>query len=152
MASTKRLHGLPNDLVQQFFSTMFYYDKGYMSDWIWHTASKNNVETIDIDIINEIITPSSLQIKPIVSQLYSLRATINSVLTSNEFAIDFIVRANLKVTIVKDSKTNRLVNANCITVDKNGKIYESQIYSEEALEKDFNSSILDSIKNIFTGK
>jgi hypothetical protein len=149
MASTKKLHGLPNNLVQQFFSTLFYYDKGYMADWIWNTATQNNVESVDIDIINGTVTPTSVQIKPIVSQLDRLRDTIKAVLTSNEFPVDFIVKANLYVKLSKDSKTQRFLEVKGVAVDKNGKVYEGQVYSEQAYEDIFSKSFLDSLKDLF---
>jgi hypothetical protein len=149
MASTKKLHGLPNNLVQQFFSTLFYYDKGYMADWIWNTATQNNVDSVDIDIINGTVTPTSVQIKPIVSQLDRLRDTIQAVLTSNEFPVDFIVKANLYVKLSKDSKTQRFLEVKGVAVDKNGKVYEGQVYSEQAYEDVFSKSFLDSLKDLF---
>ncbi len=150
MPSTKKINGLPNNLVQQFFSTLFYYDKGYMADWIWHTATKNNVDTVDIDIINETVTPTSVQIKPIVSQLPLLRQTIQVVLTSNDFPADFIVKANLHIKLSKGSKTNRVLEVNGIAVDKNGKVYQGQAYSEQAYEYGFTKTFLDSLKNLFS--
>lgn len=149
MTSTKKLKGLPNNLVQQFFSTMFYYDKGYMADWIWHTAKKNNVIVINIDIINERIDPVSIQIKPIISQLHILRGTINSELIGNNFQSDFIQKANLTIKILTNSKTQRFMEVKGIIVDKNDNILEGKIYHEEATEENFNQNILDKIKSIF---
>ena len=151
MASTKKLNGLPNNLVQQFFSTMFYYDKGYMADWIWHTAVHNNVDTVDIDIINEKVIPTSLEIKPIGSQLYRLRETIKTVLTTNDFPADFIAKATFHIKLLKDSKTNRFIEIRCTTVDINGKKYEGQHYSEEAYESNFNKkTFLESLKDLLS--
>lgn len=150
MASTKILNGLPNNLVQQFFSTLFYYDRFYMADWIWHTAVKNNVDIVEIDIINEKVTPTSVHIKPIVSQLHRLQETIKLILTSNNFPSDFITTAHLHVKLLKDSKTHRFLEVKSIAIDKNGKIYESKVYSEQAYEDGFNNTFLDSIKGLFT--
>lgn len=127
-----------------------------MADWIWHTATKNNIDTVEIDIINEKINPPAVQIRPIVSQLHRLRETIKNVLTSNDFPPDFIVQATFQIKILKDSKRPRYLEIKSITVDKHGKIYEGQPFKEEAYENSFNiesklykKSFLKSLKDLF---
>jgi len=40
-----------------------------MADWIWNEATKQNVSDIEIDILNNSVSPSSLEIQPIVYYL-----------------------------------------------------------------------------------
>lgn len=147
MPSTKKLNGLPNNLVQQFFSTLFHYDVGYMADWILHAARQNNVDSADIDIINKKVTPTSLEIKPILTYLGQSQATIDAVLKSNDFPPDFITKANFYIDIPKDPK-NHFLKVKCITVDKNNKIYEGHVYSEKAYE--LHQTFFDAFKKLFT--
>lgn len=65
MGNRKHLNGLPNSLVQKYFSTMMYYDKGYMPCWIWKNASKLGIYELEIDILNKTIIPSEMSSKPI---------------------------------------------------------------------------------------
>jgi hypothetical protein len=126
---------------------MFYYSKGYMADWILHTARQNNVDNVDIDIINEKVIPTCLEIKPIVALLPSLRQTIDTTLVSNDFPTDFIVKANFLIDIPKDSKNN-YIKVKCIAVDKNNHIYEGHVYSEKAYE--LHKTFFDTLKKLFT--
>jgi hypothetical protein len=57
MAKRRNLKGLPNSLTQRYFSTLFYFDGGYMADWIWNTAEKSGTTENIIDILNKSIEP-----------------------------------------------------------------------------------------------
>ena len=62
MARRKLLNGLPNDLVDSFFSTLRYWEKGYMSDWFVNSSIDLNVKKVHIDILNKQITPKELEL------------------------------------------------------------------------------------------
>jgi hypothetical protein len=49
MAKRRNLKGLPNSLTQRYFSTLVYFDGGYMADWIWNTAEKSGTTENIID-------------------------------------------------------------------------------------------------------
>jgi len=137
MAKKKNLNGLPNNLKQQYFSTLFYYDKGYMADWIWKAAREKNVFDIQIDIINKSVTPKELEIEPLTSQLIRLQQTIKKELISNGFSEDFIVKAKFEICISPEHIVQKIFGVLVTLEDKDGKIYRSKAYAEMAYEADF---------------
>jgi|WetSurMetagenome_2_1015567.scaffolds.fasta_scaffold932636_1 hypothetical protein len=157
MPSKKLIKGLPNNLIQQYFSTLFYYSDGYMSDWIWNTAIQKNHTQLTIDIINKTVRPADLQIKPIVAYLDILQETISKTLTSLGFDKDFIVDAKFDISISQRFKIHKLLTVEATIMDKDGRIYKSKKYEEEAYEKSFvakmapvdKPTLLDKIKNMF---
>lgn len=132
MSKTKNLKGLPNTLVQQYFSTIFYWKKGYMADWIWDTAIKHDVSLIEIDIINGSVSPKELHTKPILGHLHLLLQTISNTLMSNNFDADFIMKAKIDIQLPEGSESSRLITCQGITTDKEGKIYQGSVYTEQA--------------------
>jgi len=152
MAKKKNLNGLPNNLKQQYFSTLFYYDKGYMADWIWNVAKEKNVSDIQIDIINETVTPKDLQIQPLTTQLIRLQQTIKKELVNNGFADDFIVKAKFEIYITPENREQKMFGVFVTLEDKDGKIYRSKPYAEMAYETDFQvfkPALSEKLKNIF---
>jgi hypothetical protein len=135
--STKKLKGLPNSLVQQYFSTLFYYEKGYMADWIYHAAKDLKVQEINIDILSDRTDPSGLEIRPILYGLSELRQTIKKILTSNKFPPDFIIKASFQIRLTNESGSKRLLKVRGLAEDKFGKVYEGHIYNEYAFEDSF---------------
>jgi hypothetical protein len=135
MGKKKNLTGLPNSLEQRYFSTMFYYQSGYMADWIWNAAKKYGVTEIEIDILNDTVTPSALQIKPIIAQLESLRETIQKTLLSNGFEMNFITDAKFHIKILSSNSRD----FTCIpkVTDRDNKIYTGKTYTETAMEDQF---------------
>ena len=137
MAKKKNLKGLPNNLIQQYFSTLFYYDKGYMADWIWNAAREKNVSDIQIDIINKTVMPKELQIQPLTAQLIRLQQTIKKELTNNGFTDDFIVKAQFEIYISPENRSKKIFSVMVTLEDKDRKIYRSKPYAEMAYEEDF---------------
>ncbi len=65
MAKTKTLNGLSHSLAHSYFSTISYYSKGYMSDWIFNSAFDIWIDSVQIDILNKEIFPKELIIRPL---------------------------------------------------------------------------------------
>jgi len=150
MGKTNRINGLPNTLIQQYFSTLFYYSKGYMADWIWNAAEEKQISEIKIDILKKTVEPVELEIKPITVYLDLLQETIRKELSANGFESDFIKSAKLQ--IVLPDKRKKLLNCESTLIDKNERIYKSKKYSEVAYDnkfKVFQFSVVEKIKNIF---
>ncbi len=156
MPSKKLINGLPNNLIQQYFSTLFYYSEGYMADWIWNVAIQKNHSQLTIDILNNTVRPIDFQIKPIMAYIDYLQATIRNSLTSNGFDKDFIVDAKFNISISKRLNIRRLLIIEAIVIDKDGRVYKSKKYEEEVYEKSFvvkmkpigNLTLLEKIKNV----
>lgn len=137
MGKKKNLNGLPNSLEQRYFSTLFWWEKAYMEDWIWNAATEKNISDIEIDIIQGTVEPKELEIKAIVGHLHLLRRTIVTTLESNNFPADFIVEARFKIYISKKYKELRLFSCQGIVADKEGHVYEGKVYTEKAHENPF---------------
>jgi hypothetical protein len=131
----RTLNGLPNSLEQRYFSTLFYYSKGYMADWIWNAADRLGVSEIEIDILNDAVTPRELEMHPIVAQLKDLRETIRKTLLSNQFPEDYITEARFAITIPE--KGSRWFTCIPTIKDKDGKKYVGKTYWEQAMETGF---------------
>jgi hypothetical protein len=151
MASRKNLNGLPNSLEQRFFSTLFYWNGGYMADWIWNAAIEKNIKDIEIDILNEKVNPGILHIKPIIGYLPKLKETIQTTLKSNDLPDNYIKDAKFIVYISQRHKTSRLLTCQCVITDREGKEYAGKVYTEQAMEDPyqvFPLSLIQKLKKI----
>lgn len=150
MPKVNRLNGLPNTITQQFFSTTFYYSKGYMADWVFNALSEKNVRELTIDFWNNEIVPDELEIKPILKQLPRLKETVWRTLKSQNFESDFIRRGILKIKMGKTGY--RYLYCKTILTDKNGKEYIGKEYTESVYEDEFQvfkPNIKQVIKKLF---
>jgi len=150
MARRKLLNGLPNDLVDSFFSTLRYWEKGYMSDWIVNSSIELKVKKVYIDILNKQIKPKELEIKPISHNVAGLESIINKVTKYAGFESDFIKQAVFDIEI----NGNRQLKCKATLFGENGEIFESKDYIEESYEdfKVFNRSLIDKAIEIFKKK
>jgi hypothetical protein len=145
----KNLNGLPNNLIQQYFSTLFYWNGGYMADWIVCAANEKNKSNIEIDILSMTVKPKELEIKQIVTYLDRLNETIKKELTGNGFPDDYITKAKFEIFISPENKAQKIFSCVATLEDTDGKVYRSKPYSEKAYEKDlqvFKPTLLDKIK------
>lgn len=106
-----------------------------MADWIWNTAERGGISKIEIDILNDKVSPRELQITPIVTQLIDLRQTIQKTLSVNNFPEDFIVEAKFTIDIQK--KDGRWFTCVPTVKDKDGREYLGKTYWEQAMEREF---------------
>lgn len=134
MGKKRNLNGLPNNLVQRYFSTLFYWRTGYMPDWIWYAAQEKSIVNIEIDILNGTVYPEEMQFNAITAQLPKLAETITNTLDSNGFNKEFIVEAKIYIIISQDKK--QLSGAGKIK-DIDGRIYEGKSITENAYNKPF---------------
>ncbi|WP_299207827.1 hypothetical protein [uncultured Dokdonia sp.] len=148
MGKKKNLNGLPNSLTQRYFSTLFYYSKAYMSDWILNAASEIKISELVIDLMNETIEPKEMEIKPILAYLPRLKETIYLTLENENFESDFINSGIFKIEL---SKKYNFLNCTAILTDKEGKEYIGKTYTEFSYEKKFKvfkPNIIERIKNM----
>jgi hypothetical protein len=141
MARRKLLNGLPNDLVDSFFSTLRYWEKGYMSDWIVNSSIDLKVKKVHIDILNKQFTPKELEIKPISYNVAGLESIINKVTKHAGFESDFIKQAVFDIEIYD----NRQLKCKATLIGENGEIFYSKDYIEKSYEefKVFNRSLIE---------
>lgn len=130
MAKPRLLNGLPHDLVQSFFSTLRYWEKGYMSDWIVNAAKELKIQKLRIDIINKSIDPKEIEIKPIVYTINELDKIIDKSLLNAKLTGDYIKQTYFDIDILDD----RCLKCKAIIIDENGKKYQSEDYIEKSFE------------------
>lgn len=135
MGKRRDLNGLPNTLTQRYFSTLFYYGKGYMGDWIYNAAEQAQVKEIKIDLLNDRVSPTTIDIKPITAHLDRLKETIKLTLEKNGFEKDFITEAHFDIYISQKFKAMRLFTCTAHLRDKEGVEYKGKIYTEKAYDK-----------------
>jgi len=150
MARRKQLNGLPNDLADSFFSTLRYWEKGYMSDWIVNATIELKVEKIQIDILNNQIKPKELEIKPILHNVDELKGIINRVTKHAGFESDFIKQAVFDIEIYK----TRQLKCKTTLIGEYGEIFDSKDYVEKSYEefKVFNRSFIEKVLEILKKK
>ena len=137
MGKRRNLNGLANTLEQRYFSTLFWYEKAYMADWIWHAAHEKSVSDVVIDILQNTVDPKVLAIRPIIVHLPLLRETITRTLETNGFPPDFITDARLIIHISESHRTARQLTCKTNLTDQEGHLYEGRTYTEQAYEDRF---------------
>lgn len=131
MSKPRLINGLPHDLVQSFFSTLRYWEKGYMSDWIVNAAVDLKINKIRIDIIKKVIDPKEIEIKPILYNIGELDQIIDKVVLHAGLTRDFIKQAYFDIDILE----NRYLKCQTIVIAENGKKYQTKDYVEKSFEK-----------------
>jgi hypothetical protein len=155
MGKRKLLNGIPNSLVQRYFSTLFYYNGAYMPDWIFAVAEYKKVSEFEIDILNNKVYPEELTILPLLVHLEKLRDQIVRDSIMHGFPGDFFVEAKFKIEIPQNLKVLKVVNCKCTMTDREGRRYEGKVYAERAygeidMEKDLNPITPESfIRQVF---
>ncbi|MFM2291921.1 MAG: hypothetical protein RIS29_1734 [Bacteroidota bacterium] len=141
MAKRKLLNGLPNDLLESFFSPIRYWEKGYMSDWIVNSCVELKVTNVHIDLLNKRITPKELEIQAILCNVSGLDTIIYKVAKHAGFEPDFIEQAVFDIEIY----SNRGLKCRATLIGKNGEIFSSKDYFEKSHEefKVFNRSLFE---------
>ena len=136
MAQTRRLNGLPNSLIEQYFSTLyvFYWNNKHTSYWIWHSAIEKSVIHVEIDVLNKRVEPRSLDIAPITEPLKFLQETIKKNLSGNGFKDDFIISAYFDISISEVDRQERTFSCKARLVDLHEKVYKSKLYTQKVLE------------------
>jgi hypothetical protein len=131
MTKTKTLNSLIHNLSQSYFSTLNYWDGGYMCDWIVNAAFELGIDKIKIDLLKKQISPKEMEIKPLLYYLDSLTPIIQKTLESNDLPDDFVTEAVFDISV---SEKRELV-CDGYTKGKNDKIYKSRQYTEKSYEE-----------------
>lgn len=128
--TTKTLNSLSFNLAQSYFSTLNYYQKGYMIDWLVNSANDLKIDTVQIEFINKIFEPVELLDTPLIAFYNHTRQIIYKTLESNNLPVDFIVEVKLSIKISPD----RWITCSNYSKDKNGKIYKSKDFIEKSYD------------------
>ncbi len=126
--SIKILNSLSHNIADSYFSTINYYDKGYMVDWLVNGANELGVNSVEIDVLNKTISPKELMDTPLMAYMNYTNSIIERTLTSLNQPKDFIIEAKLLISIHQD----RWISCDNYTKDTNGKLYKSKVFSDKS--------------------
>ena len=101
MAKYKRIPGTLNNLADSYFSTMRYYDRGYMADWIWKIGIENQTWDLKIDLLNKKCEPKFFNIKPIVVYLESIQKILYDDCKKDEIPLEYISQCWFEIELRK---------------------------------------------------
>jgi hypothetical protein len=135
MPSTKLLCGLPRSLIDSYMSTLCYYKKGYMADWLYNGMIELEINDVIIDVLDETIFPNEMSIIPLMLNIPRLKAIIQRTLLSNGFDSGYIKSAKLFIKNHKTIVKHLLCRAEAI--DINDKVYLSKEIIEKVYEEPF---------------
>ena len=123
MGSTKRLNGLPNSIGQSYLSTLKYYHKGYMADLLNSIALKTKQYEIEVDILNDRVSPIDCQIKALIAWNDEFRELVKKVIEQEGFEENFIKEAKMRFQIRSRKGQNNIVKCEVLLIDRNDKSY-----------------------------
>jgi len=66
MGKKNNLNGVPGNLANTYFSTLKYYKRAYMSDWVNSVALKTKIYDFKVDILNDTVEPKACQIPALI--------------------------------------------------------------------------------------
>jgi hypothetical protein len=135
MPSTKLLRGLPVSLIESYMSTLCYYNKGYMADWLYNGMIELEINEVIIDVLNETIFPNEISIIPLKLNIPRLNSIIQRTLLSNGFDDGYIKSAKLLIKMHESFNKHLLCRAEII--DINNKSYASKEMLEKVYEEPF---------------
>jgi hypothetical protein len=137
MPKRKNLNGLPHNLTKSFFGTERYYKCGYMADWLVNAARKLQLTEATIDILNQTINPTELNLYPLTVNLKDLPIIISKELKANGFPSDFITEAKIRIEFLNPNTQSKTIYCFPTLTDKEGHKYEPERIIEDAYEDKF---------------
>jgi len=137
MSKRRNLNGLPHNLTKSYFSTLRYYESGYMADWLLNAARNLRVDKVTLDILNSTIDPADMEKLPLLYHLKDLKNILDKELSKNGFAENYIISAKIKVEIPGNSIYSRTLYCYPELIDIDGNYYKIERMVEQAYEKPF---------------
>jgi hypothetical protein len=160
MPKRRNLNGLPHNFTQSFFSTLRYYNGGYMGDWLLNAARQLNLQNATLDILSASFSPPELNLHPLTFHANGLKQIIDSELLANGFETDFITEAHIDFQFPDARLFRTTIYCYPYMVDKEGRRYEAGRIIAEGLEPNFDAfkeanlypkkrTLIDRFKNFF---
>jgi len=148
MTRIRSINGLPNEVTQKYISTLMYFDKGYMMDWISKSLKELNVDSAEIDLFTESSRPADFITKPIKVYFNDLRNHIEKRLVQNGFESDYINQGVFKVHISELDQAFGTVSIQCLLTTKENRAVTGKVYSEKTypIAESFFERIMKKIK------
>ena len=156
MAGRRVLNGLPHNIAQSYFSHAYerYYKGGNVAEWLYHTARRNGISEVTIDVLEVHIEPVALQILPLKVHLQQVRLLFESHLQTSGFPLDFIKELKIRVEI-PSNKTDIFCYPHML--DREGRKYVGKRLSVYIFNPRFDPyapkpSILEKLFSLFRGQ
>ncbi len=135
MPKRKNLNGTPHNFTQSLFGTEYYYNGGYMGDWLVNAVRKLALKKVSLDVMTGVFSPPELNIRPLSMNAARLKEIIEKELEANGFPLDYITEARIDFEF---PPYLRLVHCYPFMVDSEGRRYQpSKPVIEQAYEKEF---------------
>ncbi len=131
MRPVRSINGLPNNLVQMFFSTHAYSDGGYMADHLGDVAFRHNQFDIRIDILHERMEPASCAKRALRSYLPRLRGHIAEELHRHQLPPDHVAMAEMEFSVRRSHTKTPIVIGKCAVTTKQGRVIKGKSYTEQ---------------------
>ena len=149
MTRIRSINGLPNEVTQKYISTLMYYDKGYMMDWIWKSLKELSIDYAEINLFTESSKPTDFITKPIKVYFNELRNHIEKRLVQNGFESDYISQGVLKIHISQLDQAFGSVSIQCLLTTKENRTIRGKVYSEKTypIAESYFERIMKKIKN-----
>lgn len=124
MAKLKLLRSIGHNTVHSYLSLMNYVEDDYMINYLHKHAKANDNDSINIDILNEAITPAAISHSIITESLFDLRTDFLRLLEVEGLDVTDVVSATVNLKFLKTNE-NIGRHYDCIVeiVDKNQKVH-----------------------------
>ena len=129
MRKSKALNGLPNNLVEMYFSTEAYFRTGYMADHLSAVALLTGLREARIDILHGTIAPIEFGTTAILSYLPTLRQQVLSTLDRLELPSDHVIEARIEIVMAKQEDEVPFVTGKGCIVTSDGLLRKGQAYA-----------------------
>ena len=110
---------------------MYYYDKGYMPDWINKRLKELNLNEVVIDLYTGTSTPPDFVTEQISVFFPDLKRHLENRLVQFGFDPDFIAQGIFNVHTSNTDVVFGSISIQCILTTRDGRILESKIYKEK---------------------
>lgn len=135
MRSTKALNGLPNTLVQMYFSTHAYYRNGYMADHLWAAAARTGIREARLHVLKGTAEPAAFSTPAITSYLPQLRHQVQKEFAHLGFPPNHITAAYIDIFISEQHEAKHLQTGTGVVVTAAGKTITGKTYTEAAFPR-----------------
>ena len=129
MRASKALNGLPNNLVQMYFSTEAYFRTGTMADHLRDVALQTGLREARINILQCTIAPVEFGTTPLLVYLPTLRHLVLTTLEQLELPSDHVIEARIDIVISHEEVDTSFVTGTGWIVTTDGRMRKGHTYS-----------------------
>jgi len=128
LAKLKLLKSIGHNTVHSYLSLMNYVEDDYMINYLHKHAKANDTASINIDILNQVITPVATSHSIITESLFDLRTDFLRLLDGAGLNVNDLVSATVNLEFIKTNENiGRHYNCSVKIVDKNQKVHSISV-------------------------